>query len=170
MTQPLKLIIGDRGAYSLENLRLFAQNGAIRLIGATRNIKKHNLVRLSKNLILNRDFVPQQWTDEELRKLFGIRTCIERLFPYNTLVCNTRRVNIQGIAEVSKPCYMILCLDLLKTIACHNLGRGDLFQPFTTFFMVRNSHVGQMLKLSLMSQGYALFPEKQEGNNRLIKN
>ena len=78
--QPVKLVLCNRGAYSLKNLHLLAQHGTIGVIGATKNIKKHNLVKLSSTILINRDFVPSSWSNDKLRELYGLRTCIERQF------------------------------------------------------------------------------------------
>ncbi|WP_457559074.1 hypothetical protein [Candidatus Harpocratesius sp.] len=163
--QPVKVVLGDRGTYSIKNLQLLAQHGVIGMIGATKNIKKHNIVKLENNVLINRDFVPSSWSNDDLHKLYDIRTSIEHQFSHNTLVYNARRVNVRGIADIGKYRYMILCLDLLKIIACHKLGRGDLFQHHTAFSQMRGGYIAHMLRMTFESQGYKLL--KQEPHSKI---
>ncbi|OLS12108.1 MAG: hypothetical protein RBG13Loki_4266 [Promethearchaeota archaeon CR_4] len=46
---------------------------------------------------------------------------------------------MREIAEVAKHRYMVLILDILKTRACLNLGRGDLLGRSTAFSRMRGS-------------------------------
>ncbi|MCF2138487.1 MAG: hypothetical protein K9W44_00360 [Candidatus Lokiarchaeota archaeon] len=162
----IKLVLDDGGAYSLKNLQLLDQHGAVGMIRATKNIKKHNLVKLSSSILINRDFISSSRSNDELHELYGLRTCNERQFSHNTLFYNASRVNIRRIAEVAKHRYMILCLDLLKTIACHKLDRKDLFQHSTAFSQIRSGYKAQMLRMTLYLQGYKLLVHETTQNIR----
>jgi len=150
------IILADAGPYSLKNLRLLAKNGTIGMINAPKNIKKQNIIKLSENVRLNRDFLPPNWSLEDCIKIYNLRTIIERLFSHNTLVYHARRMNVRGIDQAAKHRYMILILDLLKVLACHKLGRSDLFQTATAFSQMRKGYDAHYVQMSLINHGFKL--------------
>ena len=139
-----------------------ALNNVIPVINAPKHIKNQNIVELRDDIHLNRDFLPNKWSDKELLKLYAIRTVIERLFSHNIQIYNARRFNIRGIKEGTKHRLMILILDLLKTLACYKLGRPDLFLTFTAFSTTRRGYIIEQVQIMLTKAGYNLFPETME--------
>ncbi len=155
-------ILGDAGAYSLKNLEFLAMNDVIPVINEPKNIKNQNVVELRNDVHLNRDYLPKIWSDDELLKLYAIRTSIERLFSRNIQIYNARRLNIRGIEEATKHRLMILILDLLKTLTCYKLGRTDLYLTFTAFSTTRQGYIIEQVQKLLKKAGYNLFPRWTE--------
>lgn len=120
------VVLADAGPYSIENLLFLFERGIIPLINSTKAITNHNVMKLNDSYYLNMDFVPEEWTREELISLMNLRTEIERQFSHNIVVYHARRANVRGWEMVSKHRYLILILDLLKILAAYKLGRPDL--------------------------------------------
>jgi len=129
------VILADAGPYSLENLYYFFDQGIIPLINSKSSIKNHNVMTLNDSYCLNMDFIPEEWTREELISLMNIRTEIERQFSHNIVVYHARRANVRGWEMVSKHRYLILILDLLKILTAYKLGRPDLIGKARIFSM-----------------------------------
>jgi hypothetical protein len=155
LPRPL-VVLADAGPYSLKNLRYLAKNGVVGMMNAPKNVKKHNIITLTNNIRLNRDFIPSQWSDDDCRLIYNIRSEIERQFSHNTLVYHARRMNVRGIDQAAKHRYMILNVDLLKALVCHKLGRGDLFQISTAFSQMRNGYTEQVVQRQFSHQGFDL--------------
>ena len=160
------VVLADAGPYSLKNLRYLANNGVIAMINAPKNVKKQNVITLTNNIRLNRDFIPLQWSDKDCRLIYNIRSEIERQFSHNTLVYHARRINVRSIDQVAKHRYMILNLDLLKALACHKLGRGDLFQISTAFSQLRHGYTEQVIQTQVSHQGFDLLLPDQPPKGR----
>lgn len=164
------IVLADAGAYSLKNLRYLAKNGVIGMINTPKNVKKHNIITLTNNIRLNRDFIPSQWSDNDCRLIYNVRSEIERQFSHNNLVYHARRMNVRGIDQIAKHRYMILILDLLKALVCHKLGRGDLFQVSTAFCQMRNAYNPQFIQMQLSQHGFELLLADSPMNGRHKKN
>lgn len=164
------IVLGDAGAYSLKNLRFLANQGVIGMINAPKNVKTHNLITLTNNVRLNRDFIPSQWSDNDCRLIYNVRSEIERQFSHNTLVYHARRMNVRGIDQAAKHRYMILILDILKTLVCHKLGRGDLFQVSTAFSQMRKGYNEQVIQMKLSHHGFDLLLPDRPPNSRHKEN
>ncbi|OLS12107.1 MAG: hypothetical protein RBG13Loki_4265 [Promethearchaeota archaeon CR_4] len=81
-----RLVLGDRGAYSIANERLLAAHGTIGMLNVPKTTTKQHIVELDADHRFNRDFVPAAWPDANIRDLMALRTVIERQFSHNTLV------------------------------------------------------------------------------------
>ena len=129
------VILADSGPYCLEILKWLFEMGIVPLINARKNIKTHNIVKVSKYYYVNRDFVPSSWTIAEIRLLMNVRTAIERQFSHIVVVYHARRSNVRGLDMVSKHRYLVLILDLLKILTAYKVGRPDMIgktRIFTT--------------------------------------
>lgn len=133
------VILCDRGAYSIKNLRLVTSYGTITLINVPKTVKKQRVAILDGDHRANRNFLPAGWSDADVLRLENLRTEIERRFSPNNLVYHAERLNVREIAEAAKHRYMLLILEMLKCLACVNLGRGDLLQHPTAFTRLRGT-------------------------------
>ncbi len=152
-----RVILCDRGAYSVANQRLLASHGTIGLINVPNLVTKQPVAILDEDHRVNRRFVPAEWTDKELLALMNLRTVIERKFSPNNLVHHCRRLNVREIAEVAKHRYMLLILEVLKVLACVTMGRGDLLGRATAFSRLRSTMSHQEVALFLPRAGYTPF-------------
>ena len=151
------LILGDAGAYSVKNLRFLARHGVIGMINAPKTVKKQNIVDLRDDIHLNRDFVPGCWSDEDLLKLYYLRTVIERQFSHNVQIYHVKEVNIRGIDQIVKHRFVILILDLLKQLTAIKIGRFELIGKFTAFSLLRSGDSMTNYLRALKKEGYQLF-------------
>ena len=154
------IVLADAGPYSLKNLKYLAQHGVVGMINVPKNVKTHNIVKLSNNVRINRDYIPSHWSDEDCRLIYNVRSEIERQFSHYTLVYHARRMNVRGIEQAAKHRYMILILDLLKVLTCHKLGRGDLFQRSTAFSQMRGGYTEQVIQMQMSDHGFDLLLEE----------
>ena len=132
-----KVILADAGPYSVDILRWLFEMGIVPLLNSRKSVKKQNVIRITKNFCLNMDFIPSEWTKEDLIKLMNIRTEIERQFSHNIVVYHARRANVRGLEMVSKHRYLILILDLLKILTAYKVGRPDLIGKTRIFTMTK---------------------------------
>jgi hypothetical protein len=120
------VVLADAGPYSIENLIFLFNLGIIPLINARSNIKHQNILKLNKYFYVNKDFIPEHWTKEDLITFMNIRSGIERQFSHIVVVYHARRANVRGFEMVSKHRFLILILDLLKINTAFKVGRPDL--------------------------------------------
>ncbi len=152
------IILADAGPYSIEILRWLFEMGIIPLINSRKSIKNHNIMKLTDNFYVNMDFIPSNWTKEDLILLMNIRSEIERQFSHIIVVYHARRANVRGLEMVSKHRYLILILDLLKINTAYKLGRPDLIGKARIFTMTKGVDF------------YSVFPEiaKKDGFQILL--
>jgi len=100
-----KVVLADAAPHSAGISRWLFEMGIVPLINLRKSVKKQNVVRLTKNFCLNIDFIPSEWTKEDLIKMMIIRTEIERQFSHDVVACNARRANACGLEMVSKHRY-----------------------------------------------------------------
>ncbi len=148
------VILCDRGAYSIANLRLLASYGTIGLINVPKTVTKQRVAVFDADHRVNRDFAPAGCSDADLLALMNLRTEVERQFSHNNLVYHTRRANVREVAEVAKHRYVVLCLEVLKVLACVNLGHGDLLGKPTAFSRMRATRTIQEILQLLAKAGY----------------
>jgi len=154
------IIIADAGPYSIENLIFLFNLGIIPLINARSNIKHHNILKLNKYFYVNKDFIPDTWTKEELISLMNIRSGIERQFSHVVVVYHARRANVRGIKMVSKHRFLILILDLLKINTAFKVGRPDLIGECRIFNTTKHVHFNSFFPPLARKEGYLpLLPE-----------
>ncbi len=91
----------------------------------------------NSNFYVNMDFIPFDWTKEDLILMMNIRSEIERQFSHNIVVYHARRANVRGLEMVSKHRYLILILDLLKINTAYKLGRPDMIGKARVFMMTK---------------------------------
>lgn len=151
------VILTDAGPYSLENLHWFFEKGIIPLINSKQSITNHNIMKLNDSYYLNMDFIPEEWTREELISLMNLRTEIERQFSHNTVVYHARRANVRGWEMVSKHRYLILILDLLKILAAYKLGRPDLIGKARIFSMSKGVNFYRLFPHLAREAGFNIF-------------
>jgi hypothetical protein len=152
------IILSDAGPYSIEILEWIFEMGIIPLINSKKSIKNHNIMKLKDNFYVNMDFIPSDWTKDDLILMMNIRSEIERQFSHNIVVYHARRANVRGLEMVSKHRYLILILDLLKINTAYKLGRPDMIGKARTFSMTKGVDF------------YSIFPEiaKEDGFQILL--
>ena len=152
------IILADAGPYSIEILQWIFEMGITPLINSKKSIKNQNIKKLNDNFYVNMDFIPSNWTKEDLILLMNIRSEIERQFSHIIVVYHARRANVRGLEMVSKHRYLILILDLLKINTAYKLGRPDLIGKARTFTMTKGVDF------------YSVFPEiaKKDGFQILL--
>ena len=152
------IILADAGPYSKEILEWLFEMSIIPLINSKKSIKNQNIKKLNDNFYVNMDFIPSDWTQEDLILMMNIRSEIERQFSHITVVYHARRANVRGLEMVSKHRYLILILDLLKINTSYKLGRPDLIGRARIFTMTKGVDF------------YSIFPEiaKEEGFQILL--
>jgi hypothetical protein len=129
------IILADAGPYSIEILQWIFEMEIVPLINSKKFIKTQNVKKLSDHFYVNMDFIPVDWTKEQLILLMNVRSEIERQFSHIIVVYHARRANTRGLEMVSKHRYLILILDLLKINTAYKLGRPDMIgkaRIFTT--------------------------------------
>jgi len=152
------IILADAGPYSIEILEWIFEMGIIPLINSRKSIKNQNIMKLNDNFYVNMDFIPSDWTKDDLILMMNIRSEIERQFSHNIVVYHARRANVRGLEMVSKHRYLILILDLLKINTAYKLGRPDMIGKTRTFIMTKGVDF------------YSIFPEiaKEDGFQILL--
>jgi len=152
------LILADAGPYSIEILKWLFEMSIIPLINSKKSIKNQNIKKLNDNFYVNIDFIPSDWTKEDLILIMNIRSEIERQFSHIIVVYHARRANVRGLEMVSKHRYLILILDLLKINTAYKLGRPDMIGKTRAFTMTKGINF------------YSVFPEiaKEEGFQILL--
>ena len=152
------IILADAGPYSIEILQWIFEMGIIPLINSRKSIKNQNVKKLNDSFYVNMDFIPSNWTKEDLILLMNIRSEIERQFSHIIVVYHAKRANVRGLEMVSKHRYLILILDLLKINTAYKLGRPDLIGKARTFTMTKGVDF------------YSVFPEiaKNDGFQILL--
>lgn len=131
------LILTDAGPYSIELLQWIFEMEIIPLINSKKSIKNQNVKKLTDHFYINMDFIPADWTKEELISLMNIRSEIERQFSHIIVVYHARRANVRGLEMVSKHRFLILILDLLKINTAYKLGRPDMIGKARIFTMTK---------------------------------
>lgn len=154
--EPL-VVLADAGPYSLENLKYLFDKGIVPLINSKKSIKNHNVIKLNDSYYLNMDFIPEEWTREELISLMNIRSEIERQFSHNIVVYHARRANVRGKEMISKHRYLILILDMLKILAAYKLGRPDLIGKTRIFSMSKGISFYRLFPHLAQEAGFQIF-------------
>ena len=162
-----KVILADAGPYSVAILRWLFEMGIVPLINSRKSVKKQNVIQLTKNFFLNINFIPSEWTKEDLIKMMNIRTEIERQFSRNIVVYYARWANVRGLEMVSKHRYLILILDLLKILTAYKVGRLDLIGKTRIFTMTKGVDFYSVFPEVAINDGFQiLLPDyKREPTN-----
>lgn len=90
-------------------------------------------MKLNDNFYVNMDFIPFNWTKEDLILMMNIRFKIEHHFSHNIAVYHARRANVRGLEMVLKHRYLILILDLLKINTAYKFERPDMIGKARVF-------------------------------------
>ena len=153
-----RVILADAGPYSIEILEWLFEKGIIPLINSRKSIKNQNIMKLTEYFYVNMDFIPSDWTKEDLILMMNIRSEIERQFSHITVVYHARRANVRGLEMVSKHRYLILILDILKINTAYKIGRPDMIGKARIFMMTKGVDF------------YSTFPEiaKEDGFQILL--
>lgn len=153
-----KVVIADAGPYAIATLQWIIERCIIPLINSRKNVTRQNVKKLGSHIYINMDYIPSNWTDDEIRCLYALRTAIERSFSHNIQVYNARRVNVKGKDAVYKHRLLILCLDLLKMKRAYLIGRPDLIGKSRVF--IKNRTTGRPnVYISMQQAGYQLLDE-----------
>ncbi len=154
------VVIADAGPYSKENLIFLFNMGIIPLINARSNIKHQNILKLTNYFYVNMDFIPANWTKEDLISLMNIRSGIERQFSHIIVVYHARRANVRGREKVSKHRFLILILDLLKINTAYKVGRPDLIGECRIFNTTKHVDFESLFPPLARKEGFLpLLPE-----------
>ena len=155
---PMPLVIlCDRGAYSIANLRYYPAMAP--WDSSTRLKPSRNSAWQSSTATTESTGDLCQWSGPTTMSSssMNLRTAIERRFSPNNLVHHARRSNVREIAEVAKHRYLLLILEVLKILACVSLGRGDLLRYPTAFSRLRSTMTIQEIGQLLAKAGYTPF-------------
>jgi len=162
------VILADAGPYSVEILEWLFEMGIIPLINSKKSIKNQNVKKLTDNFYVNMDFIPSNWTKEDLILMMNIRSEIERQFSHIIVVYHARRANVRGSEMVSKHRYLILILDLLKINTAYKIGRPDLIGRARTFTMTKGVDFYSVFPEIAKNDGFQiLLPEYSRGPTNL---
>lgn len=150
------IVLADAGPYSIEILDWIFNMGIIPLINSKKSIKNQNIEKLDKYYYINMDYIPKDWTDEQILMLMIIRIEIERQFSYNILVYHARRANVRGIEMLSKHQFKILILDLFKINTAYKIGRPNMIGKSSIFTMTRSIAFYSIFPPLAQQAGYQL--------------
>jgi len=152
------VVIADSGGYSEANLEYVAGREVIPLVNARANITSQPVKKFGEHHYFNVKYLPACWSDDDVRKLYAVRTAIERCFSRVVVVYNAKRLSIRGLAGVMKHRWVILILDLLKILTSYKVGRVSLFQRPTAFARTREGFPSALLRHLYAAEGYKLLP------------
>jgi len=68
------IILADTGPYSIKILEWIFEMGTIPLINSKKSIKNQNIMKLNDYFYVNMDFIPSDWTKEDLILMMNIRS------------------------------------------------------------------------------------------------
>jgi hypothetical protein len=131
-------IIGDTGAYSLDNLKFCMARGIHPFLRAMKNLKLQPVVEIRKGYWFNSNFIPPGWTNDDVRAIYTKRPVIEARQAANDTFYNASRMNTRGIENIERNRAMIGILELLRAITAVKLGRPDLISKLTAFSTSRD--------------------------------
>jgi len=137
-----EILLGDKGKYSITNLKLVQQDGIVPIIDAPPNIVKHNLVDTPKKHRFNVDFIPSSWIPS-LGRIYALRGLHEASFSQDSLVYPGKRLNGYTLDIATQHFAFLKCLDHLTALTAYKSGRLDLKWSSTAFtganFQLTNS-------------------------------
>lgn len=127
-----RILLGDRGKYSIDNCRLVHDDGIVPMIDAPPNIVKHNLVDTPREHRFNVDFIPRGWIPE-LDRIYALRGLHEASFSQDSLVYPGKRLSGYTIDIATQHFAFLKCLDHLTALTAYKTGRPDLAWSSTAF-------------------------------------
>lgn len=131
-------ILGDTGAYSLENMKFCMARGIQPFIRAMKNLKTQPIVEIRKGYWFNSNYIPPGWTKDDVRAIYTKRPVIEAHQAANDTFYNARRMNTRGIENIERNRTMLGILELLRAITAAKIGRPDLISKLTAFSTSRD--------------------------------
>lgn len=132
-----KMVILDSGGYSDESLKFCVQNDLYPLIRAKKNLKTQPTRELKKGYYFNTNFIPSNWTDEDVLSAYAIRPAIEAAQSANNTFYNSQRLNTRGKEMATTNRCLNYILDIMKAITAFKLGRCDLIGKESAFSSTR---------------------------------
>jgi len=120
-----------------------------------------------KGCYFNVAFVPKEWSDEYVLKIYGFRPMIEQGNSYNTTYYNAFRMNTQGLEAAIRLRATIYILELLKALTAYKIGRPDLVMKPSAFESTRYFSFQAMMPSLAESSGFLIF--KEEASTRSTK-
>lgn len=157
-----QIVIADAGPYSLQNMKNMQHHGLLPIIRARKNLKTHSIRELKKDFYFNTDFIPEEWSDELLLKIYSFRPMIEQGNSYNNTYYNASRMNTRGMEAAIRNRSLIYILELLKALTAYKLGRPDLIMKPTAFENSRNFIFRWTLSSMARDSGYPYFNSEEE--------
>jgi len=130
--EPCVFLLGDKGKYSLDNLKLVQHDDIVPIIDAPPNIVKHNLVNTPKKHRFNVDYIPSSWIPS-LDRIYALRGLHEASFSQDSLVYPGKRLNGYTLDIATQHFAFLKCLDHLTALTAFKSGRLDLKWSSTAF-------------------------------------
>jgi hypothetical protein len=161
------LVIADSGPYSLNNLENLQVKGIVPLIRARKSVKNQPVKEFKKGYYFNAAFIPKEWSDEYVLKIYGFRPMIEQGNSYNNTYYNAFRMNTQGLEAAIRLRATIYILELLKALTAYKIGRPDLVMKPSAFESTRYFSFQATMPSLAESSGYLIF--KEEASTRSTK-
>jgi hypothetical protein len=164
------IIIGDTGAYSLDNLKFCMARGVHPFIRARKNLKLQPIVEIRNGYWFNSNFIPPGWTIDDVRAVYTKRPVIEARQAANDTFYNARRMNTRGIENIERNRAMIGILELLRAITAVKLGRPDLISKLTAFSTSRDVFTDDLWVDRAESSGFqVLIPSAAETRRKKLE-
>nr|MDO8117037.1 hypothetical protein [Candidatus Sigynarchaeota archaeon] len=130
--RPCKILLGDKGKYSIDNCKLVHDDEIVPIIDAPPNIVKHHLVDTPRKHRFNTDFIPSAWIPE-LDRIYALRGLHEASFSQDSLVYPGKRLNGYTIDIATQHFAFLKSLDHLTMLTAYKTGRPDLAWSSTAF-------------------------------------
>jgi len=154
------LVIADTGAYALSNLENIQVKGIVPLIRAKKNLKSQPVKEFKKGYYFNTAFIPKEWSDEYVLKIYGFRPMIEQGNSYNNTYYNSFRMNTQGFEAAVRLRATIYILELLKALTAYKVGRPELVMKPSAFESTRYFNFQTMMPYLAEGAGYWIFKKE----------
>jgi hypothetical protein len=153
-----RLLLGDKGKYSLTNCRLVYADDIAPIIDAPPNIVKHNIVDTPKGHRFNVDFIPEGWIPD-LDRIYALRGLHEASFSQDSLVYPGKRLNGYMLDIATQHFAILACLDHLTALTAYKSGRPDLAWSSTAFCDARSQATGSFWRKETKASGFSLLED-----------
>jgi hypothetical protein len=164
--KPCQFLLGDKGKYSLDNLRLVQHDDIVPIIDAPPNIVKHNLVDTPKKHRFNVDFIPASWIPS-LDRIYALRGLHEASFSQDSLVYPGKRLNGYTLDIATQHFAFLKCLDHLTALTAYKSGRMDLKWSSTAFTKANFQLTRSFWKKEAEASGFQLLDAFAKKNGRI---
>ncbi|MEX2756851.1 MAG: hypothetical protein Q6365_015720 [Candidatus Sigynarchaeota archaeon] len=158
-----KILLGDKGKYSMDNCTLVHDDGIVPIIDAPPNIVKHHLVDTPRKHRFNTDYIPPAWIPE-LDRIYALRGLHEASFSQDSLVYPGKRLNGYTIDIATQHFAFLKCLDHLTMLTAYKTGRPDLAWSSTAFTAPAINLSMDFLEQEAEASGYSLLDDYAKKN------